>query len=323
MRHGRRLKVAVLTGGPSKEHEVSIKSAENVLAHLDQEKYETKRILIGKKGEWPIEPNQLKKEADVAFIAMHGPYGEDGTIQIILESEKIPYTGSGIGASALGMNKFLSLRLFKEAGLNIPKTFLIAKNEWQNEESKVLDFIRHHIGFPAVLKPNSDGSSFGVAFAHSFEEALFNLNNIFALSKEAIIQPYISGRELTCGVFDHGWRGSEIALLPTEIIPKKNYFFDYESKYVPDGASEITPPNLPQAFTSELRKVAIAAHRLAGARGFSRTDMILDKDGRIFILEINTIPGLTTESLFPKAAFASGVQFSKILDKIIESAFGR
>ena len=330
----KKLKIAVLFGGPSREHNVSIKSGENVAANLDKNKYEIKRILIDEKGDWQIPPEQLKKHADLAFIALHGGYGEDGGIQDILEFHKIPYTGSGVGASALGMNKFLSLRHFRDANLETPQTQLFAKPDWQNDKNAVLDSIRHYVGFPAVLKPNRDGSSFGVSIVLNLDDAESALNGIFFagdgsafggnFSKEAIAQPYIEGREMTCAVIDHGARGSEFALLPTEIIPEKNNFFDYDSKYAAEGAREITPPeNLTENLIKELRRVAIAVHRLIGARSFSRTDMILDKNGRIYVLEINTIPGLTEQSLLPKAAEASGIPFSKILDKIVESAFGR
>ncbi len=322
--NSKKLKVAVLMGGPSREHKVSIKSGENVAVHLDKNKYETKRILIDKNGDWQISPAQLKKHADLAFIALHGAYGEDGFVQDILEREGIPYTGSGVMPSALGMNKFLSLRHFRDGGLNTPQTYLFAKSDWQIDKDIILDSIRYYVGFPAVLKPNCDGSSFGVSIILNLDDATDALNGIFFTGKEAIAQPYVQGREMTCAVIDHGSQGSEFALLPTEIIPKKNNFFDYNSKYETGGAEEITPPpNLTESFTKELRKTAISAHRLIGARSFSRTDMILDKNGNVFVLEINTIPGLTEQSLLPKAALASGLTFSKILDKIIESSFGR
>ncbi|MDO8663956.1 MAG: D-alanine--D-alanine ligase [Candidatus Liptonbacteria bacterium] len=322
--NSKKLKIAVLFGGSSREHEVSIKSGENVAAHLDKNKYEVKRILIDGKGNWQIPPSQLKKHADLAFIALHGGYGEDGSVQDILEIHKIPYTGSGVGASALGMNKFLSLRHFRDGGLETPQTHLFDKSDWQENKNTILDSIRHYVGFPAVLKPNREGSSFGVSIALNLDDAADALGEIFSAGKEAIAQPYIQGREMTCAVIDHGSYGSEFALLPTEIIPKKNKFFDYDSKYESGGAEEITPPlNLTENLIKELRKTAITAHRLIGARSFSRTDMILDKNGNIFVLEINTIPGLTEQSLLPKAAEASGIPFSKILDKIIESSFGR
>lgn len=320
----KKLRVAVLMGGPSREHEVSLKSGENIFARLNPEKYETKKVLIGKNGDWEIEPRNLRKHADIAFLALHGRFGEDGTVQDILENHEIPYTGSGILASALGMNKFLSLRHFSDGGLTVPPTVFITKDELLRDTHAIFKNLKNLFGYPIVLKPNNEGSSFGVSVANSEDEMIDGFANIFSFSNEAIAQPFLEGREMTCVVLDHGARGSEFAFLPTEIISNANDFFDYRAKYENDGAEEVTPPeNLPQHAINSLRRTALAAHRLIGARSFSRTDMILDENGDIFVLEINTIPGLTERSLLPKAAEASGIPFSEVLDRIIESSFGR
>lgn len=324
MNQGKKLRVAVLMGGPSREHEVSLKSGNNVARNLDKDKYEALKILIDKDGEWEIESKELKNYADLAFIALHGTFGEDGAVQDILESHEIPYTGSSIGVSALGMNKFLSLRYFNDAGLIVPPTFFVTKNELLNDTFPIFKNLEHRFGYPIVLKPNNQGSSFGVSIVKHRDEMIDAFANIFSFANEAIAQPYIAGREMTCAVLDYGFKESAYALLPTEIIPRVSHFFDYASKYEIDGSDEITPPqNLPHHAINALKRVALAAHRLIGARSFSRTDMILGKNNNIFVLEINTIPGLTEESLLPQAALASGLSFSKLLDKIIESAFGR
>ncbi len=311
-------------GGPSHEHEVSLKSGEQVLKHLNPEHYDSRKVLITKTGEWQIPPNKLKAYADVVFIALHGPYGEDGTVQDILETEGIPYTGSGPKESALAMNKFLTLRYLREAGLNVPISFLVTKFEWQERPSMVIQKIRHYFGYPMVVKPNNNGSSMGITIVTKEDNLTSAFNEAFNVSREVLIEEYIRGREVTCGVLDHGMPGSEFALLPTEIIPRISHFFDYKAKYEEGGSDEITPP--PRMFESTIRniqKAALAVHRLIGCRGFSRTDFILDKKGELHVLEINTIPGLTQASLLPKAAVASGISFSKLLDKLIDAAFLR
>lgn len=317
----KKLRVAVLMGGPSHEHEVSLKSGEQVLKHLPGH-YEPLRVLIGKTGEWEIPAKKLKHYADVAFIALHGPYGEDGTVQEILENERIPYTGSGSKESALAMNKFLTTRLLKEAGITVPLTILVTKSDWQNEPLMVVKRIKHYFGYPIVVKPNNDGSSFGVTIARKEDDLTPAFNEAFNVSREALVQEFIKGRELTCGVVDRGVAGTEFALLPTEIVPKVSHFFDYKAKYEEGGSDEITPPsNLPEHLVKQVQKIALQAHRLLGCRGFSRTDFILDKKGEPHFLEVNTIPGITAQSLFPKAVVASGISFSDFLDRLIHTAY--
>ena len=311
----------ILKGGPSAEHEVSLKSARNVARNLNREQYEPTEILITKGGEWEVPLEQLKKDSDMAFIAMHGAYGEDGTLQSMLDAEGIPYTGSGALSSALAMNKFLTGRLLRDAGVPTPRTYFISKTGWHEEVPRVWDWVRYFAGYPIVVKPNNSGSSVGVSFANTKDELVSALDQIFRLSREALVQPYIEGREVTCAVLDRGIPKSHNVLLPTEIIPQTSNFFDYRAKYEPGGSLEITPARIPNSFTQLVQRLALQTHRLVGARGFSRTDMILGRDGTVHVLEINTIPGLTTESLLPKAAEASGIPFGRLLDQIIEAAF--
>jgi len=319
----KKIHIAVIMGGPSSEHEVSLKSGENILRALDKDAYEPTRVHITKKGVWSIDPKDLKHFIDCAFIALHGSYGEDGTVQGILSDYGIPFTGSGALPSALGMNKFLSLQTFGGAGLNIPETILIHKNEWRYNSEGVEKNIFYRMSLPFVVKPNREGSSVGVFIIRKKKDLEFALGNIFLFSKECLAQEFIEGREMTCGVLDYGWKESAFPLLPTEIIPREEAFFNYEAKYSPGASFEITPP---QGLTSqklkEIRNTALNAHLAIGASGMSRTDMILDSKGDIVVLEINTIPGLTEESLLPKAALISGIQFSKLLDIMISSAFG-
>jgi len=318
-------KIAVLFGGPSSEYEVSLKTGAQVVANLDRTRYETTPILIGREGSWSLSPEEVGKRFDVAFIAMHGAYGEDGTIQSILDDVRIPYTGSAALPSALAMNKHASLTLFKDAGLQVPHTELIGKSEWMRDPAKAVRHIRWHIERPWVIKPNRDGSSVGVAIVQDPHDLPAVLLKSFERSREVIVQPYIRGREFTCGVLDRGFPASLHALPPTEIVPKLGAFFDYASKYEADGSLEITPAKIPELWTREIQRIALTAHRLLGCRGMSRTDMILSSSPHCAptVLETNTIPGMTETSLLPQAAVAAGISFPELLDRIIEAALNR
>ncbi len=316
----KKVKVAILVGGPSPEHDVSLKSGEHVLKSLDKDRYDSFVITIGRKGEWPFAPQKLKEQSDVAFIAMHGTYGEDGHVQSILDEINLPYTGSNATTSALAMNKFLSGRLFKHHGFSIPLSFPISRKDWREKKESVSKTIFHYITPPFVVKPNNQGSSFGetlLSSKNAFEDAV---NKAFAVSNEILVQEFIRGREVTCGVLDHGWGRSAYPLLPTEIVPKKSAFFDFDAKYNPEGAHEITPARFPTPLLKHIQETALRIHRLIGARGFSRTDMIITEKGRIYVLEINTIPGLTENSLIPRAAKESGIAFDELLHTVIQSA---
>jgi len=307
-------------GGPSHEHEVSLKSARKVASGLHPEHYEANTVLIDKKGKWAVHPEDLLDLADVAFIAMHGTYGEDGTVQSMLDAAGIPYTGSNALSSALAMNKFLSGQLFRTHGLATPLTFLVSKKDWEDDPVKAMMPFRQYLTFPFVVKPNNNGSSVGVYIVKNregFEEAM---RKIFTFSREALIQALIRGREVTCGVLDQGWSGTAYPLLPTEIIPKTSHFFDYDAKYTPGASEEQTPAHISDSLTKEIQRAAVAAHTIVGAKGFSRTDMIIDSHGNAIVLEINTIPGLTEESLLPKAALATGISFDELLHRIIQAA---
>ncbi len=317
-----KIKVAVLMGGPSSEYEVSLKSGENVLKCLDREKYHPEAILIDKNGQWPIEIEELKN-FDLAFIAMHGPYGEDGTIQSLLESLKIPYNGSSSLTSALAMNKYLTSKVLKAHDLIVPPSFLVTKMEWEKIPSFIAYQIKHYFGYPVVIKPNNQGSSIGVSLVENEFGLTGAFNEIFSLTREAIIQPYIKGREVTCGVLDYGWPDSAYPLVPTEIIPKKSKIFDYQAKYEPGASKEITPAPLPSSLNKEIQKVALAVHKILGCSGVSRTDMILGEDKKIYVLETNTIPGMTETSLIPQQAAALGISFSQLLDRIISAALNK
>ena len=312
-------KIAVLTGGPSPEHDVSLATGKNIVLNLDPEKYEAKEFTISRSGEWPVEPEELNKLFDLAFIAMHGPYGEDGTVQTILDSVGMPYTGSDAMASALGMNKWLSLRLFRDAGISIPPTIHLSKHEWFKDRDGVAKKIISLFGKPWVIKPNASGSSLGVRIEKDAKDLKQALELSFKESKEIIIQEFIPGRELTCGVVDSGMARSAFALPPTEIVSAGAQFFDYKTKYDP-ATLEMTPANLPDSHTQMVKRTALLAHKILGCRSFSRSDFILDPKGKLYMLETNTIPGMTENSLLPKAAKVLNISFPKLLEIVIEGS---
>jgi len=311
----KKLKIAVLTGGPSFEHEVSLSTAQGVMKNLNPLKYEAQLIVIDKKGKWSINPFKIKEKFDLCFIAMHGEYGEDGTVQGLLEAYQIPYTCSGILASALGMDKWQAQKIFSFEGFNVPLTFLINKNTSRKE---IMRFIQK-LKFPLVVKPRHVGSSVGVSIVKNIKEIDSALKKAFQCDDDVLLQKYIKGREVTCGVLDKGDLESAWPLLPTEIIPQKEQFFNYKAKYTKGATLEITPPKLPDRIIKEIQKEALKAHRVIGCSGMSRTDFIFDGK-KLWILEINTIPGLTPTSLIPQEAQALGIDYSELLDIIIEAA---
>jgi len=313
-----KLKVLILGGGPSSEHEVSVKTAGMVRRYLNPEKYEAVLEIIPKTGKWSCPGGN--GGADIAFIAMHGEFGEDGQIQKILERAGLSYTGSGVSASALGMDKAKSQAIFSLHGLNVPKSFFFSKQEFKDNEDKILKNIKEQFSFLVVIKPADRGSSVGVSVAGKRADLGAAIKKALAVSGNILAQEFIPGTELTCGILDDG-KNNLMPLLPTEIVPKTGKFFDYESKYSESGSEEITPARVPADILTEAQDIAVKAHILTGCAGLSRTDMIWEKErGKIYVLEINTLPGLTEASLLPKAALASGIMFPELLNLIINSA---
>jgi len=315
----KKLNIAVLMGGMSSEHEISLISGQNALKYLDRQKYTVKPIIISKQGEWTMGGRQVAvdkalKGVDVAFNALHGEYGEDGCIQGLLESFGVKYTGSGVLASALGMDKIKSKELFQHHGLNVPESIVLDK---ESDSSKI-NFKK--LGNILVIKPAYLGSSVGISIVDNKDknELRKAINKALERCNEVIIEDFIDGLEATCGILENV-KGQKCFALPvTEIIPPPGRFFDYEVKY--DGSTqEITPARINRSLTKKIQEAAINAHRILGCRGYSRTDFIVRKN-KIYVLEINTLPGLTKESLLPKAAKIAGIEFPDLLDIIIKNA---
>ncbi|MCL5007031.1 MAG: D-alanine--D-alanine ligase [Patescibacteria group bacterium] len=312
----RKLSVAVLFGGPSPEHEISVLSGRRVLADLSPEKYEAIPVHIRRDGKWPVELEEIRNKADVMFVALHGKYGEDGAVQDLLEHFDLPYTGSGALASALGMNKIFSYRLFKAVGLNVPRFVIISRYESGWRKGYPLSV---PLDLPLIVKPADQGSSLGVSLVRRAEDLWTAVEKALNLSKEAIVQEYVDGTEIAGSVLEVGEKVEP--LQPLQVIPAGE-FFDYRSKYHSTETEE-RPVSFADSVADDIRRSAVRAHKAIGAYGFSRSDFILTADGKLFILETNTLPGLTENSLFPKAASASGIPFPLLLDTIIEQALLR
>lgn len=320
-----KIRVGVLRGGPSAEYDVSIKTGGSVLAHLPREKYQPHDIHLTKSGQWhingiPTQPGRLASSVDVIFNALHGSYGEDGEVQRVLDAVKIPYTGPRAYASKMAMNKALAKEHFSGAGLKTPRHIAV-------RDGDALDRAAHQIfrsfAPPWVVKPVDNGSSVGVTIVRTITELLNALKHAFTFSKTALVEEHIRGREATCGVVD-AFRGKDVyALFPVEIVfPSTKKIFDYEAKY--GGVTkEICPARFSDREKEILQNMAVDAHKALSLEHYSRSDFIIHPTRGIFILETNSLPGLTEESLLPKALAAVGAPYPHFLDHVVSLALKR
>jgi D-alanine-D-alanine ligase len=297
------IRVAVLLGGISNEREISLKSGKKIIQNLDRKKYRVSSY------DPKTQLMKLIKDAkvgkiDVVFNGLHGKGGEDGAIQGLLEWLKIPYTGSGIEASALAMDKANTKAIYREHGIPTPPSLIVEKVD--------LKLIKAKLGKHIVVKPNADGSSVGV-MVNPPQNTWKKLIQI-RIRKEGscLIEAFCEGRELTVGIL------GDRALPVIEIRPK-NDFFDFEAKYTPGMSDELCPAPIPKKIAKQAQKLGLKAHHVFGCKGYSRTDMIWSKHG-LEVLETNTLPGMTATSLLPLAAKTAGIPFSKLLDMIIREA---
>lgn len=325
-------RIAVVMGGQSSEHEVSLRSGEQVMRALAEEA--PIRVVIGKDGGWSVDGlpltvgaavDRLVAEAEVVFLALHGAYGEDGTIQGLMEMAKLPYTGSGVVGSAIAMDKVRSKWMYRAVGLPTPPSLTLTRRTWQASRAALIEQVASEIGFPCALKVARSGSSVGMHFPASVEVFAATADAVMAATDLALVERFVRGRELTCGVLEHPETGVIEPLPPTEIVPdpSKYAFFDYEAKYTPGATREITPARISDALTREVQALAVAAHLAVDGRDFSRTDVMLDEQDRPWILETNTIPGLTAQSLLPQAAAVAGLEFPALVRRMIALARAR
>lgn len=302
----KKLKVGVVFGGPSSEHEVSLNTGKEVLHNVDLKKYSPVGIKIPKKGNWLVSFIHQVKKIDVVFLALHGQFGEDGKIQAILETLHISYTGSGVLASSIAMDKIATYQLLESKGINTPKFQIL---------NSAKDKAR--FGFPCVVKPNSSGSSVGVFIVKNKKELAVALTVARKESDRVIIEEYVRGMEYACGVL--GNTGKKVTALPVIEIRPAGTFFDYNSKYNDNRTLEICPAPITKKLEKEIQRIAIFAHTKIGCRGLTRSDFIV-RNGKVYFLEINTIPGQTKASLCPKMAQALGWNLSSFFDKQIQLA---
>ena len=315
----KRVAVAVLCGGPSSEREVSLASGRNIAKALDKNKYAACIIEIPKDRGEILKLFAAPKtfvDIDLALIALHGTFGEDGVVQNLLDLRGIAYTGSGPVTSALGMDKVITMTVARASGLRVPEFFTVQKHS--NILENVGMLVRKKFGYPCVVKPNASGSSVGVAIVRRGRDLEKALRNAFAEGDTAIVQRYIKGRELTCGVL--GNAGEDLLALPPIEIVAGNEFFDYNAKYASKKTRELCPAPVRPSVRENVKRASRRIHETLGCDGLTRSDFILAPGGKLYFLEINTIPGMTPASLCPKEAAALGWSFGEFLDKIIALA---
>lgn len=296
-------KVGVLMGGDSTEREISLRSGKAIAAAL-----RSQGLLVVEIGEKePVREGVLASSIDAAFIALHGKNGEDGTIQQFLEDQRIPYTGSGVAASRLAIDKIRAKETFMSHGIPTPAFQVLTKH------SRLKISIRK---FPVVVKPARQGSSIGVTVVRDKKDLNRAIEEALSYDEEVLIEEFIQGRELTVGVL------GENPLPVVEIRPKTGVY-DFTSKYTAGMTEYLAPAPLDEKTSHAIRQAGLAAHQALGCRDLSRTDILLSSDGKFFVLEVNTIPGFTQTSLLPKAARASGITFEQLCVLILEMAAKR
>ncbi len=349
----KKLRVAILFGGKSAEHEVSLQSARNVANALDAKKYETVLIGINKAGQWlapgvserylALSSNQPTKvpeksrevvmmapsgegvltrdsgevegKIDVVFPVLHGPFGEDGTVQGLLKLADVPFVGAGVLGSAVGMDKDVMKRLLRDAGIPIAK-FIVVRS---HEKIKFAD-AKKQLGLPMFVKPANLGSSVGVSKVRSEAEFKYALKHAFEFDTKVLVEEFIDGREIECSVLGNE---NPIASVPGELMLQSE-FYSYEAKYLDaDAMTPRIPASLSPELTKKVQELAVASFKALECEGMGRVDSFVTRDGRVLVNEINTIPGFTNISMYPKMWEASGLSYAKIIDKLIELALER
>jgi D-alanine-D-alanine ligase len=340
-----KLRVGVIYGGESGEHEVSIASAASIFKHLDRERYDPIGIRIAKDGRWfmggpeptatsaasvsapssptsqEVDPSASIATVDVVFPILHGPYGEDGTVQGLLELRRVPYVGSGVLGSAVGMDKAVMKTLFAAKGLPIVPHITLLRHEWRANPRELSDSAAAALGFPMFVKPANLGSSVGISKVKSATDLAGAIELALEFDRKVVVERGVpNAREIECAVLgnDH----PEASVLG-EIVPSRE-FYDYEAKYLDDDSKLLIPAPVGERHSAELRRLAIDAFQAVDGAGMSRVDFLVNRDtGATFVNEVNTIPGFTTISMYPKLWEASGVPYGSLLDRLITLALER
>ncbi len=307
--------VAVVYGGRTGEHEISHRSAKSIIEALDAEKYKVLHYVISKEGKWsprPIVPEPGGNAGiDVVFPVLHGTFGEDGTVQGLLELADLPYVGAGVLASSISMDKEMMKRVAKERGLPVVEYRVVSGSS---------DAALADLGFPVFVKPANLGSSVGISKARNCEELKTALELARSFDRKVIVERGIVGREFECAVLGNE---NPIAAVPCEILPSRE-FYDYDDKYLLGQAQTVIPANLSPQETAEMQKLAVECYQAVECEGMARVDFLLETaSNRLYINEINTIPGFTSISMYPKMWEYSGLSMSKLIDRLIELALER
>lgn len=314
-----KIKVGVIFGGKSAEHEVSLRSAKNVIEAIDKTKYEPLLIEIDKSGRWSEDfpPGKLfeGKNVDVVFPILHGPFGEDGTMQGLLKLANIPFVGAGVLGSAIGMDKDVMKRLLRDAGISVAKFLTLRRQDTPDYNE-----ITKELGLPLFVKPANMGSSVGVSKVNNETEFDQAVKEAFRYDSKILVEENILGREIECSVLGNE---SPIVSVPGEIIPRHE-FYSYGAKYIDEnGAGLEIPAKLSDEETDKIKSIALKTFKVLECEGFGRVDCFLTKEGNVYVNEINTIPGFTSISMYPKLWEASGISYSELIDKLIQLAIDR
>ncbi len=356
-RKPKKLKIGVIFGGRSGEHEVSLESARSVMAALDREKYVVVPIGIDKHGRWlsgdvmaaltegrngqpaTLLPDpqsaallQLDQpeartavlsqvsQLDVVFPVLHGPYGEDGTVQGLLELANLPYVGAGVVGSAVGMDKAIFKHVMMANGLPILPWQLVLSSDWRERHAAIIAEIEAALTYPVFTKPANLGSSVGISKCHNRMELIAGLNEAADYDRRIVVEQGIPARELEIAVLGNE---NPVASIVGEVRPKRE-FYDYVAKYVSDDSDLFIPADIPPETAEAARDLAVRAYKAIDCAGLGRADMLLDREtGELYVNEINTIPGFTRISMYPKLWQASGLSYPELLDKLIELAIER
>lgn len=312
----KRIKVAILFGGKSAEHEVSIRSAKNVRDAMDKNKYSITSYKIGKDGKLPFTINEIGK-FDVVFPILHGPYGEDGTVQGLLKLANIAFVGAGVLGSAVGMDKDVMKRLLRDAGIPIGQFVTI-----HDKDRKDISFskISKELKLPFFVKPANLGSSVGISKVRNEKEFKKAIKEAFQFDRKIIIEENIKGREIECAVL--GNENPKASVLGE--VKSNHDFYSYDAKYIDEkGAELIIPVKLSAPITKKIQKMAVDTFKALSCEGLGRVDFFLKNNREIIVNEINTMPGFTSVSMYPKLWEASGISYSKLIDTLIQLAMRR
>jgi D-alanine-D-alanine ligase len=316
----KKIRVGVVRGGRSGEHEVSLRSAESILNAIDRDKYDVVPITISHEGRWePFAISAVPNDGaavDVVFPIVHGTYGEDGTIQGLFELANVPYVGAGVLGSAVGMDKDVMKRLFRDAGLPIV-------DYWTLRRSELDSFLREQMNslpYPVFVKPANLGSSVGISKAHCAEELPGALQTAAEYDRKIVVERGVDAREIEMSILGND---DPIASMPGEIIPSRE-FYDYNSKYVDDDSRLLIPAPLSDAQVKDAQRMGLTAFKVLECSGMARVDLFLERPtGKFYVNEINTLPGFTSISMYPKMWEASGIPYTELIDRLITLALER